>query len=173
MVTSAAATVSEYLASLPPDRRSALEAVRKVIRKRLPPGYVEGMQFGMIGWAVPLSRYPDTYNGQPLGIAALASQKGYMSVYLMGVYGDPALRRWFEDAYHATGKRLDMGKSCVRFRTLDDLALDVVGEAVARVSVDDLVAQAEAARGGKAKAKPKAKAPAKAPAAKAKARAKR
>jgi hypothetical protein len=140
------ASVDDYLASLPPDRREAISTVRKLILDNLPEGYEEGIQYGMIGYYVPLSRYPETYNGQPLGIAALASQKGYMSLYLMCVYGDPATRRWFESAYHAAGKRLDMGKSCVRFKRLEDLPLDVVGEAIARVSVDQYLAHYEKSR---------------------------
>src|SRR5690606_30676429 len=95
MVSSKASTVDEYIASLPDDRRAAIAAVRDVIRKNLPPGYEEGMQYGMIGWYVPLSRYPDTYNGQPLGVVALASQKQYMSLYLMAVYASPKTLAWF------------------------------------------------------------------------------
>jgi hypothetical protein len=146
MATSKALTVEEYLAELPPDRRAALGAVREVILANLPPGFEEGMSFGMIGYCVPLSRYPDTYNGQPLGIAALAAQKGYMSLYLMCVYGDPETKRWFEAAFRQAGKRLDMGKSCVRWKSPDDLPLEVIGQAIARVSVDAFIARYEASR---------------------------
>jgi hypothetical protein len=135
-----AATVSEYLDSLPDDRRAAIEAVRKVVKKNLPKGFVESMRWGMITYEVPLSTYPDTYNGQPLAYAAIASQKQHMSVYLMGIYGSESLRARFEDEYRATGKRMDIGKSCVRFRTLDDLPLDVVGRAVAAVPLKDFLA---------------------------------
>lgn len=147
MVSSKATTVDAYLASLPADRRAAIAAVREVILGHLPPGYEEGMQHGMIGYAIPLSRYPDTYNGQPLVIAALASQKQHMSLYLMGVYGDPEIEAWFTERYRASGKKLDMGKSCVRFKKLDDLPLDLIGEVIARVSVDEHIAAAERARG--------------------------
>jgi hypothetical protein len=140
MAKSAAVTVEDYVASLPADRREAVQAVRKVVKKKLPRGFEEGMQYGMIGWYVPLSRFPDTYNGQPLGVVALASQKNHLSIYMMGIYADPKLRAWFEKSYKATGKKLDMGKSCLRFKSLDELALDVVGEAVTRLSVEDLVA---------------------------------
>src|SRR5688572_14137648 len=99
MARSTAATVDEYLASLPPDRRGALEAVRQVVLTNLPPGYEEGMQYGMIGYYVPLTRLADTYNGQPLGLAALASQKNFMTLYLMCVYGSPELRREFEQGF--------------------------------------------------------------------------
>jgi hypothetical protein len=135
-----ATTVKEYLDSLPQDRRTALAKVRAVIRRNLPMGVVERMNWGMISYEVPLSTYPDTYNGQPLMFAALASQKRHMAVYLMGIYGSDELRDWFEAAYRATGKRMDVGKSCVRFTKLDDLPLDVVGEAVGAVSLDDFLA---------------------------------
>ena len=93
----------------------------------------------MISYEVPLSIQPDTYNGKPLMYAALASQKRHMAVYLSGVYADPDARADFERAYRATGKRVDMGKSCVRFRRLDDLPLDLVGDAIARYDVEDFV----------------------------------
>ena len=140
-----ATTVKEYLDSLPEDRRTALTKVRTVIRKNLPKGVVERMNWGMITYEVPLSTYPDTYNGQPLMYAALASQKRHMSVYLMGIYGSDDLREWFEEAYRATGKRMDVGKSCVRFAKLDDLPLDIVGEAVGAVSLDEFLAMHDAA----------------------------
>ena len=146
MVSSAAKTVEEYLKSLPPGRREAIAVVRDFVRKRLPAGFEEGMQYGMIGWAIPLSRYPITYNGQPLGIAALASQKGNMTLYLMGVYAVPGWREEFEKAYRAAGKKLDMGKSCLHFKSVDDLALEVIGEALGRVTVEAFIAQYEAAR---------------------------
>ena len=134
------------MASLPDDRHAAMSAVRDVILANLPDGYVESMNWGMISYEVPLSRYPDTYNKQPLGYAALASQKRYMSLYLMGAYGDRATREWFERAYAASGKKLDMGKSCVRFKKLEDLPLDVVAEVIARTPVAKLLEQYEAAR---------------------------
>jgi hypothetical protein len=147
MVRSDATTPDEYLASLPDDRRAALSALRDVIRSHLPEGYEEGMQYGMIGWYVPLERYGDTYNGQPLGLAAIASQKGYMRLYLNSVYGDPGLERWFRDRWAESGKRLDMGKSCVRFRSLDDLPVELIGETIARSDLDAFVAQHVATRG--------------------------
>ena len=146
MVSSTATTVTQYLASLPADRRAAISRVRDTINANLPAGYEEGMVYGMIGWYIPLARYPDTYNGQPIGPAALASQKNYMALYLTSVYGDPALATWFKQAYAAAGKKLDMGKSCVRFKTLDALPLDVVAETIRRVPVDAFIAKYEAAR---------------------------
>jgi hypothetical protein len=156
MVTSRAEAVDDYLAELPDERRSALLQVRKLIRKHLPRGFQETMQYGMISYVIPLKRYPETYNGQPLAVIALAAQKQYMSIYLMGIYGSPQLRADFETAYAKSGKRLDAGKSCVRFKQLDDLALDAVATAVSRVSVEDLIAMTEAAHGSKRKPKPAA-----------------
>ncbi|HET8618174.1 MAG TPA: DUF1801 domain-containing protein [Acidimicrobiales bacterium] len=144
---SGADTVEDYLAGLPDDRRPAIEAVRDVVNANLPDGFEERMQYGMISWVVPLERYPDTYNGRALAVASLANQKRHMALYLMGVYGDEGSRDRLRAGWAETGLRLDMGKSCVRFRRLDDLALDVVGEAVARTSVDDFIAIYERSRG--------------------------
>ncbi len=146
MVKSGAATPEEYLEELPPQRREAISRIRDVILENLPEGYEEGMQYGMIGYYVPFDLHPDTYNGQPLSVATLASQKNYMSLYLLGVCYDPETERWFKERFTASGKKLDMGKSCVRFRRLDDLPLEVIGEAISRVSPEDLIARYEAAR---------------------------
>ena len=113
---SEAGTVEEYLESLPEGRRHALKKVREVIQQNIPDGYEEAMNWGMITYQVPLEVYPDTYNGQPLMYAALASQKNHMAVYLTGIYMNEANRKSFEEAYRATGKRFDVGKSCVRFK---------------------------------------------------------
>lgn len=147
MVKSNAATVEEYLADLPDDRRTAVSAVRDVVLANLPPGYDESIQFGMIGYSIPLARYPKTYNKQPLSYAALASQKNHMAIYLNSVYADSDTEDWFAKRYLATGKRLDMGKSCVRFKRLDDLPLDLIGEVIAKTSVDEFIACYERARG--------------------------
>jgi hypothetical protein len=133
---SKAKTVGEYLVSLPDDRRDAIEVVRAVILENLPKGYEEGMQYGMIGYYVPHSVYPAGYHcdpKQPLPFAGLASQKNHMSLYLMCVYGNPGHEAWFRTAWAKTGKRLDMGKSCVRFKEIDDVPLTVVGQAIRRV----------------------------------------
>ncbi len=143
---SQASTVEEYLAELPPDRREAISAVRDVINENLPSGYREEMAFGMIGWGIPLEDYPDTYNGQPLAIAALASQKNHMSLYLMGLYGDQPEEEWFREEYARRGIKLDMGKSCVRFKRLDQVPLDVIGQVIAKIPPDVYVARYEAAR---------------------------
>jgi hypothetical protein len=157
MALSAAATVDQYLKSLPLDRRAAVSRVRAVVNHRLPRGYEEVMQHGMISWVVPSSRLAETYNGQPLVVAALASQKQHMALYLMSIYGDPALASWFRDAYQASGKKLDMGKSCVRFKTLDALPLEVIGDAIAKVSVAAYLAGYEAQRSQQVRPKPVAK----------------
>ncbi|MEV2275700.1 DUF1801 domain-containing protein [Nocardiopsis sp. NPDC049922] len=139
MVSSQATTVDEYLSELPEDRAEVVRAIRRVILDRLPPGYEEGMLYGMIGYYVPLERFPDTYNGQPLSYVGLAAQKRHYSLYLMSVYCEERQDE-FAEQWRATGRKLDMGKSCVRFRKLDDVPVDVVGDWVARYPVDDFVA---------------------------------
>ncbi len=149
MVQSRAATVAEYLAELPDERRDAIAAVRAVILKNLPKGYEEGMAYGMIGYAVPHSLYPPGYHcdpRQPLPLAGLASQKNYMAVHLMCIYGNKPTADWFVKEYKASGKKLDMGKCCIRFKKLDDLPLDVIGKAIARVPVSKWIAVYEEAR---------------------------
>ena len=146
---SQATSVREYLAALPADRRAELATVRSLIKKRLPEGYVETMQYGMISYVVPLKLYPTGYLDKkdvPLPFVSLAAQKNYFAVYLMNVHGDAELERWFRSAFARSGKRLDMGKACVRFAKAEDLALDVVGEAVARTPVNDFIARYEALR---------------------------
>ncbi|NNE72180.1 MAG: DUF1801 domain-containing protein [Acidimicrobiales bacterium] len=139
MVSSSATTVDDYLAELPDERRDAIEDVRAVILANLPDGIVETMNWGMISYEVPLETYPDTYNKKPLMYAALASQKRHMAVYLSSIYADPELQGWFETEYKATGKTLDMGKSCVRFTKLENLPLDLIGEAIAKVDLDQFL----------------------------------
>lgn len=139
---SSATTVSAYLAELPDDRRATIDAVRTVLRECLDDAFEEGMQYGMIGYYVPYAIYPPGYHcepRQPLPFAALASQKNYCSLYLMSVYSTEAERERFQAEWKRTGKRLDMGKSCTRFRTIDDLALDVIRDAVRRISAQDYI----------------------------------
>ncbi|MEE8191540.1 MAG: DUF1801 domain-containing protein [Gemmatimonadales bacterium] len=140
---SAAATVDEYLSELPDERRDAIGKVRQTILDNLPQGYEEVMNWGMITYQVPLETCPDTYNGQPLMYAALASQKNHMAVYLTGIYMSEEARSRFEAAYKATGKRLDVGKSCVRFRKLEDLPLQLIGESIASEDVEGFVARSK------------------------------
>jgi len=141
-----ARTVEEYLQSLPEDKKISLEQVRDVILSRLPEGYEEVMNWGMISYQVPLERFPDTYNGKPLLYAALAAQKNHMAVYLSGIYISEERRKRFEEAYRRTGKRFDTGKSCVRFKKLEDLPLDLIGEAIADMPVEMFTRQVEKAR---------------------------
>ena len=141
-----ASTVKEYLAELPQERREAIEAVRKVILKNLPEGYEEAMNWGMISYQVPLETYPHTYNKEPLMYAALASQKNHMAVYLTPIYMDEGASRAFEAAYRTTGKRYDTGKSCVRFRKLADLPLELIGESIASLPVGEFVERVKEAR---------------------------
>ncbi|HEX2202692.1 MAG TPA: DUF1801 domain-containing protein [Longimicrobium sp.] len=146
MVQSRAATVEEYLAELPEDRRAVVSAVRDVVVRNLPEGYRESVGYGMITYAIPLERYPDTYNKQPLAYAALAAQKNYYALYLTTPYQDPAQAEWLRDEFEKAGKKLDMGKSCLRFKKLDDLPLDAVGRVIASTPPDAFIAQYEAAR---------------------------
>ncbi|MBD8870905.1 DUF1801 domain-containing protein [Nocardioides donggukensis] len=141
-----ATLVEEYLDELPEDRRAAVSIVRDLVNENLPEGYQEAMGFGMITWGIPLETYPDTYNKQPLQVLALASQKNYMALYLMGIYADEGLEDWFREQYAERGLKLDMGKSCVRFRRLDQLHLEAVAEVVRRVPPQEFIAVYEAAR---------------------------
>ncbi len=136
---SEATTVADYLTKLPLERRETIKKVREIILKNLPDGYEEVMNWGMITYQVPLEVYPDTYNKKPLMYAALANQKNHMAVYLTGIYLDEKLNQEFEDSYKKTGKRYDVGKSCVRFRKLDDLPLPLIGESIKEMEMDDFV----------------------------------
>jgi hypothetical protein len=150
MVISKAPTVKEYLAELPDDRRASVQKVREVILKNLDKAYEEGMLYGMIGYYVPRSYYPPGYHtgpDQPLPFAGLASQKNHLSLYMMGLYcgcidgsEETALYKWFRGAWAKSGKKLDMGKSCIRFKKAEDLPLDVVAEAIARLPAKTYVA---------------------------------
>lgn len=142
-------TVSEYLAALPADRRVAISTVRQAINQHLPNGYEEGIQFGMIGWYVPLKLYPAGYGAGgkvPLPLIGLASQKTGMVLHCMALYMNPTLSDWFTSEYKKSGKKLDIGKGCVRFKKVDDLALDVVGQLVARLPVKEHIAAYEGAQ---------------------------
>ena len=143
---STARTVTEYLDELSPERRRAISAVRDVVVANLPQGFTEAMNWGMIAYEVPLEVVPNTYNGQPLMYAALASHKNHMALYLSGIYGNPELRVEFERIYRATGLRMDMGKSCVRFRRLEDLPLDLVGWAIGAMNMQGFIQMYEHSR---------------------------
>ena len=162
-------TVREYLSSLPADRRAAIEQVRDVILKNLDKDFEEGMAYGMIGYYVPHRVFPDGYHCDPkqgLPFAALASQKNYMSVYLMGLYcgcvdgvSDTALVRWFHAAWAKTGKKHDIGKSCIRFKKIEDLPLDVLGEAIRRMPAKVYIEQYTKSRRDSANTRDAGKAP--------------
>ena len=155
---STARTVAQYIQELPADRRSAISAVRDVILAYLPAGYEEVMQYGMIGYVVPHRLYPAGYHckpSDPFPYAALGSQKNHMAIYLCNVYGNKETESWFRKAYQATGKKLDMGKSCVRFKKIEQLPLDVIGQVIARTPVHKYIAGVEAALKAKASGKPK------------------
>lgn len=153
MARSRAATVEAYLAELPEERRAAIAPLRDLIVRHLPPGYVETMNWGMISYEVPLARHPDTYNGQPLGYAALAAQKNGCSLYLMSVHADSAREQALRDAFRAAGKKPDLGKSCLRFKRLDELPLEAIAALIAATPVETFVAEHEAARAAAARAK--------------------
>ena len=143
---SKAGSVDDYLAALPADRRAVVAEVRKLIQRNLPRGYQESVNWGMISYEIPLERYPNTYNGQPLGYLALAAQKNYYALYLMGAYADPKQAAWLDQQFEKAGKKLDMGKSCVRFKKADDLALDIIGQVIASVPVVRYIERAKAAK---------------------------
>jgi len=136
---SKANTVKQYINELPNDRKKAISIVRQTILENLPEGYDEVMNWGMITYEVPLETYPNTYNGKPLMYVALASQKNHMAVYLMGCYMVPEVRNEFEKAYKKSGKQFDAGKSCIRFKKIDDLPLDLLGKTIASMDVNEFI----------------------------------
>lgn len=136
---SKASTVFEYLANLPDDRRAGIEAMRQAVLGGLDKGFEEGMQYGMIGYYVPHPRYPSGYHcdpKQPLPFAGIASQKNHLTIYFMHLYMNPDELKWFESEFAKTGKKLDMGKSCIRFKKLDDIPLELLRRTVKRISAD-------------------------------------
>jgi uncharacterized protein YdhG (YjbR/CyaY superfamily) len=146
MVSSKAATPEDYIAELPPERAALVAEVRDLVNANLPPGYREGMGYGMIGWVLPLERYPDTYNGQPLVYAGLAAQKNHTALYLNCIYASEERTERLRAAYAAAGKKLDVGKSCIRFKRREDLAEDALSEAIRAVPVEAFIAEYEASR---------------------------
>lgn len=146
---SKAATVDAYIAELPEDRQKAISELRKVIKKNLPKGFKEGMGYGMMGWSVPHTIYPAGYHCKPtdpLPFMGLASQKNFIAVYHMGVYSDPKLLKWFTDAHaKASPKKLDMGKSCIRYKKPEDIPYKLIGELASKITVDEWIATYEKA----------------------------
>jgi hypothetical protein len=146
MGQSKAKTVQEYLDELPEERRAIISIVRDLIIKNLPEGYREAINFGMISYEVPLEDYPDTYNGQPLNYMALAAQKNHNALYMMCVYQNEQKRKILMDAYKEKGIKPNMGKSCLRFKSLDKLPLEVIGKLVASTPPSELIASYEESR---------------------------
>ncbi len=140
MVSSKETTPAAYLAGLPPERRAVIAAVRKVVRQHLPDGYVETMNWGMLSYEIPLSRYSVTYSKQPLSYIGLAAQKNNFALYLMSVHGDKRLHDKLVASYDAAGRKLDMGKCCLRFKRIEELPLDIIGEIVAATPVETMIA---------------------------------
>jgi Domain of unknown function (DU1801) len=146
MATSSAKSVDAYLLELPPERREVVAAVRALVNLHLPTGYVESMSWGMISWEIPLARYPLTYNKQPLMYAALAAQKNNYALYLNSAYADAEREHDLRSAYAAAGRRLDMGKSCLRFKRLEDLLQPAVAAVIASTPIEDYISRYEASR---------------------------
>jgi uncharacterized protein YdhG (YjbR/CyaY superfamily) len=146
MVSSKAATPEAYLAELPPERREIVSRVRDLVNANIPQGYAERMNWGMIAWELPLERYPATNNGQPLAYAGLAAQKNHFALYLNCIYASEERTQRLKEAFASAGKKLDMGKSCVRFKKAQDLAEDALAEAIRAVPPDQLIAEYERGR---------------------------
>jgi len=134
-------TPAQYIASLPADRANTIAIVRELVNEHIPRGYQECMVWGTIGWVIPLSRYPDTYNKQPICYVALASQKNYCSLYLMGAYtyGSASQLPQLKAAFKAARKNLDMGKCCIRFQSPDDLPVEAIGKLISAISSEKWV----------------------------------
>lgn len=150
MVSSTTTTPTEYLASLPQDRRESISALRDLILQNLPQGYQETVNWGMLSYEVPLEIYPDTYNKKPLNFIGLAAQKNYNSLYLMSVYQNPADYQDLMDAFDAMGVKPDIGKSCLRFKKLEQLPLETISRLIAKTSVQEFVNTAKALQKKKA-----------------------
>jgi hypothetical protein len=139
-------TVEEYIDSLPEEKQETVRSLRNFVLKHLPEGYEETILWSMISYVVPLSRYPVTYNKQPLGYISIAAQKNYYSMYLLGVYSNPNEEKKFREEYEKTGKKIDMGKSCLIFKSIDDIPLDFLGKVISETSVEDLIKRYEDSR---------------------------
>lgn len=146
-MTSAASTPQEYIDSLPEDRKAAIQQLRDVINANLPPGFKEGIGYGMLGWAVPHSRYPGGYHCNPklpLPFVSIALQKNFIAVYHMGIYADPEIYNWFVAEYPKHVKtKLDMGKSCIRFKNPETIPFELMGELAAKMTVDEWIEKYE------------------------------
>ena len=140
---SKATSVDQYIDELPEDRKKAVAELRKVIKKNIPRGFQEGMGYGMAGYVVPHSKYPAGYHCDPklpLPFIGFASQKNFIAVYHMGIYADPKLLKWFTEAHaKASPKKLDMGKSCLRYKKPEDIPYKLIGELVSKLTPDEWI----------------------------------
>jgi hypothetical protein len=153
--SSKAPTVAKWIAGLPEDRRPIVSKLRALLKRRVPKGYRESILWNAITYAIPLEHFPDTYNGQPLCYAALGSHKSHLSLYLMCVYGNETQNKKLQDGFRKAGKKLNMGKACIRFRALEDLPLDVIGDIVSAVPPEkylEIYRKSREGRAGKAQA---------------------
>ena len=139
-------TPAQYIDSLPADRAKTIATVRAFVNKHIPRGYDECLIWGTIGWTIPLSRYPDTYNKQPITYVALASQKNFYSLYLMGAFWSESQLEQLKAAFKAAGKKLDMGKCCVHFQSPDDLPLEAIGKLISAISSEKWIEMYEESR---------------------------
>ena len=148
-MTYTANTPAEYIAAIPEERREAIEKLREVILENIPDGYEEKMAYGMIGYVVPHKLYPPGYHCDPklpLMLVSIASQKNFIALYHMGIYADPKLLDWFVTEYPKHSKsKLDMGKSCIRFKKPEQIPYDLIGQLMQKLSVEDWVACYESA----------------------------
>ncbi len=146
MAGSAAATVTEYLAGLPAERRKVVKALRSMVKRALPRGYKERINYNMLVYEVPLSRYPETYNGQPHAYVAVAAQKNHYAIYLTCAYQDPKQAAWLKKEFTKAGERMHMGKSCLRFKALSDIPLEAISTVIRGTTPEQFIAQYEASR---------------------------
>ena len=140
---SKATTVDQYINELPEDRKKAVTELRNVIKKNIPGGFEEGMSYGMVGYVVPHSKYPGGYHCDPklpLPFMTFASQKNFIAIYHMGIYADPKLLKWFTEAHaKESSKKLDMGKSCLRYKKAEDIPYKLIGELVSKITPDEWI----------------------------------
>lgn len=146
MAKSNVETVEEYLQELPEYRRETIEEIRNLILENLPDGYEETINWGMISYEIPLDYYPDTYNDQPLSYLGLAAQRNHNSLYLMPIYQDEELQDWLEEEFKKANKKMDMGRSCLRFNTVNDLPLDAIAKIIAHQTPDEFIETYEETR---------------------------
>lgn len=146
MVSSKAETVQKYLEELETERREIIEKLRKIILEKIPKGFVEEMQYGMICYNIPIEKYPNTYNKKALTIAAMASQKNYVSLYLMGIYADKEIEKWFKGELIKSSKKMKMGKSCINFKKIDELDLELIKKVIEKITPEKYIQTYEKSR---------------------------